>query len=86
MVLESLQALLTDIWAVNAPTGNSPHDPRWCWKRLSISSLFASLSLVVRLKYKVKGFDIRDDETQFWDQLNISVYAIKLGAVFGIRK
>ena len=50
--IKSLQAFLTDIWAGNAPTGNSPHDPRWCWKRLPISSLFASLCLVVGLKYK----------------------------------
>ena len=30
LVLESLQALLADICSGNAPTGNSPHDPRWC--------------------------------------------------------
>ena len=41
---------------------------------------------VVGLKYKITHFNIRDDETQFWDQLSISVNAIKLGAVFGIRK
>ena len=28
VVLESLQSLLTDIWAGNAPTGNSPPNPR----------------------------------------------------------
>ena len=53
VVLESLQARLTEILAGNAPTGNSSHYPRWCWKRLSISSLFTSLSLVVGLKYKI---------------------------------
>ena len=45
-----------------------------------------AFSLVVGLKYKINHFSIRDEETQFWDQLSISVNAIKLGAVFGIRK
>ena len=52
LVIESLQAILTDVRAGNAPTGNASHDPRWCWKTLYISSLFASLSLVVGLNYK----------------------------------
>ena len=38
-----------EIWKGNVPTGSSPRDPRERGKRLSISSSFASLSLVVGL-------------------------------------